>query len=144
MKRKRKQIRNRLYYSKKKARASSPSVDLDITPPPVNSNQLVTLANAATTLAAAATTLATAATTLFFSSDAAWALNANGTKRTPSARSVAKHRQVMPAVDSILSAGNAVQQGALLRAVTDHPLMASARKMAHVKSSKEAACRTTK
>jgi hypothetical protein len=60
----------------------------------------VTLANAATTLAAAATTLATAATALF-SSDAAWALNANGTKRTPSARSVAKHRQVMPAVVSM-------------------------------------------
>ncbi len=98
----------------------------------------MTLANAAATLAAAATTLATAATALF-SSDAAWALNDNGTKRTPSARSVAKHRQVMPAVDSILSAGNAIQQGALLRAITDHPLMASARKMAHIKSSKEAA-----
>ncbi len=65
--------------------------------------------------------LATA--TALFSFDAIWALNANGTKRTPSAQSVAKHRQVMLAVESILSAGNAVQQGALLRAITDHPLM---------------------
>jgi hypothetical protein len=84
-----------------------------------------------------ATTLVIAATALI--SDDHWALNANGTMRTPPARRVAKHRQVMPAVDDILRAGNAVRQGALLHAISDHPLMASARKMANIESSKEAA-----
>ena len=102
--------------TKKKACASRPSADLDITPSPLNNN-LVTLATTATTLAAATTALF---------SDAAWAINANGTMRTPSAQSSAKYRQVMPAVDGILRPGSAVQQGAPLRTVTDHPLMASA------------------
>ncbi len=100
---KRKQIRNRHYYSKKVARASPPSAKtatphLDVTPPPVN-NDLKMLTNAATTLVIAATALI---------SNNHWALNANDTMRTPSARRVAKHRQVMPAVDGILRAGNVV------------------------------------
>jgi hypothetical protein len=125
---------------KKKARASPPSADLAFTPPPVNNN-LVTLAAAATTLATAATALATAATTLVGLSpdDAAWALNANGIMRTPCARRKAKSRQLIPAVEAILQAGDAVQQGAVLCALTDHPLMASARKMAAIYSPKEIA-----
>lgn len=46
---------------------------------------------------------------------------------------------VKPAVRIIERAGNAIQQGAHLHAVTDHPLLASARKMAHIELSKEAA-----
>ena len=72
-------------------------------------------------------------------SDDHWALNANGTMRTLLAKRVAKHRQVKPAVDSIPSAGNAVQQGALLRGVLDHPSMFSAQKMAAIDSLKESA-----
>ena len=60
------------------------------------------------------------------------ALNANGTMRTPLAQRVAKYHQVKLAVDSILSAGNAVQQGVLLRGVLDHPSMFSAQKMAAI------------
>jgi hypothetical protein len=45
----------------------------------------------------------------------------------------------MPAVDGILRAGNVDRQGALLHAISDHPLMASAQKMANIDSSKEAA-----
>ena len=59
--------------------------------------------------------------------------------RTSLAQRVTKHRQVKPAVDGILSAGNAVQQGALLRGVLDHPSMFSAQKMAAIDSSKESA-----
>ena len=59
--------------------------------------------------------------------------------RNPLARRVAKHRQVKLAVDSILRTGNAVQQGALLRGVLDHPSMFSARKMAAIDSLKESA-----
>ena len=67
------------------------------------------------------------------------ALNANGTMRTLLAQRVAKHRQVKPAVDSILRAGNAVQQGALLQGVLDHPSMFSAQKMAAINLPKESA-----
>ena len=77
------------------------------------------------------TTKTTMTTTLY--SDYYWALNDNGTMRTPLAQRVAKHSQVKPAVDSILHAGNVVQQGALLRAVLDHPSMAA------INSSKESA-----
>ena len=59
--------------------------------------------------------------------------------RTSLAQRVAKHHQVKPAVDSILRAGNAVKQGALLRGVLDHPSMLNARKMAAIQSSKESA-----
>ena len=59
--------------------------------------------------------------------------------RTPLAQRIAKCRQVKPAVDIIMCAGNAVQQGALLRGVLDHPSMFSARKMAAIDSSKESA-----
>jgi len=83
------------------------------------------------------TTKATTMTALC--SDDHWALNANGTMRTLLAKRVAKHRQVKPAVDSIPSAGNAVQQGALLRGVLDHPSIFSAQKMAAIDSSKESA-----
>ena len=68
-----------------------------------------------------------------------WALKANGTMRTPLAQRIAKCHQVKPAVDSILCTGNAVQQGALLRGVLDHPSMFSAQKMAAIDSSKESA-----
>ena len=71
-------------------------------------------------------------TTTALCSDDHWALNANGTMRTPLAQRVAKHRQVKPAVDSILSADSAVQLGALLRGVLDHPSMFSAQKMAAI------------
>ncbi len=60
--------------------------------------------------------------------------------RTPLAQRIAKCRQVKPAVDIILRAGNnAVGQGALLRGVLDHPSMFSAQKMAAIDSSKESA-----
>ena len=74
----------------------------------------------------------TTTTTALYLVDDHWALNANGTMHTPLAQRVAKHRQVKPAVDSILSAGNAVQHGALLRGVLDHPSMFSAQKMAAI------------
>ena len=76
-------------------------------------------------------------TTTTLCSDDYWALNAHGTMRTPLAQRIAKCRQVKPAVDIILRAGNAVRQGALLRGVLDHPSMFSARKMAAIDSSKE-------
>ena len=60
-------------------------------------------------------------TTTTLCSDDYWALNAHGTMRTPLAQRIAKCRQVKPVVDSILCAGNAVQQGALFRGVLDHP-----------------------
>jgi hypothetical protein len=65
-------------------------------------------------------------TTTALCSDDHWALNANGTMRTPLAQRVAKCRQVEPAVDGILHAGNAVKLGALLRGVLNHPSMFSA------------------
>jgi hypothetical protein len=83
------------------------------------------------------TTTTQTTTTAALCSDDHWSLNTNGTKRTPSAQRVTKSRQVKPAVDSILRAGNAVQQGFLLRGVLDHPSMFSARKMAAIDSSKE-------
>ena len=58
---------------------------------------------------------------------------------TPLAQRIAKCRQVKPAVDIILRAGNAVRQGALLRGVLDHPSMFSAQKMAAIDSSKGSA-----
>jgi hypothetical protein len=61
-----------------------------------------------------------------------WALNANSTMQMPWARWKAKSHHVMPAVRSILSAGNAVQQGAVLRAVMGHPSMAHARQIADI------------
>jgi len=90
-----------------------------------------------TTTTTKTTTKATTTTALC--SDDHWELNANGTMRTPLAQRVAKCRQVKPAVDSILCAGNAVQQGDLLRGVLDHPSMFSAQKMAAIDSSKESA-----
>jgi hypothetical protein len=81
-----------------------------------------------------ATTMTTA-----LCSDDHGARNANGKTRTPLAQRVAKHRQVKPAVDSILRAGNAVQQGAFIQGVLDHPSMFNARKMAAIHSSKESA-----
>jgi hypothetical protein len=72
------------------------------------------------TLAMTATMTHTTTTTALCLDDH-WALNANGTMRTPLAQRVAKHHQVKLAVDSILSAGNAFQQGALFRGVLDHP-----------------------
>ena len=68
-------------------------------------------------------------TTTALCSDDHLALSANGTMRTPLAQRIAKCRQVKPAVDSILCAGNTVQQGALLRGVLDKPSMLSAQKM---------------
>ena len=85
------------------------------------------------------TTQTTTTTMTAVCSDEHWTLNANGTMRTPLAQRIAKCRQVKPAVDIILRAGNAVRQGALLRGVLDHPSMFSARKMAAIDSSKESA-----
>jgi len=70
------------------------------------------------------TTKTTMTTTLY--TDYYWELNDNGTMRTPLAQRVAKCRQVEPAVDGILHAGNAVKLGALLRGVLNHPSMFSA------------------
>ena len=119
-----KQIKNRPYYfSKKGSRASPPFAKtathhLNITPPPINNNL--------ETLVAAATTHMIAATAIF--SDDHWVINTNGTVHTQRAQRVAKHRQVIPAVDCILRAGNTVLQGAILRAVSDHSLLASVQK----------------
>jgi len=90
-----------------------------------------------TTMMTKTTTKATTTTALC--SNDHWALNANGTMRTPLAQRIAKCRQVKPAVDSILCTGNAVQQGALLRGVLDHPSMFSAQKRAAIDWSKESA-----
>jgi len=84
-------------------------------------------------------TMTQTTTTTTLCLDDHWVLNANGTMRTPLAQRVTKHRQVKPAVDGILSAGNTVQQGALLWGVLDHPSMFSAQKMAAIDSSKESA-----
>jgi hypothetical protein len=46
---------------------------------------------------------------------------------------------VKPAVDSILRAGNAMTQAAVLRSVADHPLLSHARKTAGIESSKDKA-----
>ena len=86
------------------------------------------------------TTTQTTTTMTAICLDEHWTLNANGTMRTPLAQRIAKCRQVKPAVDIILRAGNnAVRQGALLRGVLDHPSMFSAQKMAAIDSSKESA-----
>ena len=77
------------------------------------------------------TTHQTTTTTALCSGDH-WARDANGKMRNLLAQRVAKHRQVKPTVDSILRAGNAVQQGALLRGVLDHSSMLNARKMAAI------------
>jgi hypothetical protein len=68
-----------------------------------------------------------------------WAINANGTIRMPCARRAVKSRMVQPAVESIQHAGNAIQQGALLHAITDHPSLASAHEVAKIDSSKDTA-----
>ncbi len=82
-------------------------------------------------------TLATAASAI--SPTDPWAINANGTIQTLCARRAAKSRMVQLAVRSIQHAGNTIQQGALLRAIMDHSLMASAREVAKIDSSKDTA-----
>jgi hypothetical protein len=77
--------------------------------------QMTTKTATSTKTTTKTTTKATTTTTLC--SDDHWALNANGSMCNPSAQRAAKCRQVKPAVDIILCAGNTEQQGALLRGV---------------------------
>ncbi len=69
----------------------------------------------------------------------AWSNNNIGDKRKYSARTVAKFRAVRPAVEKILRVGNPSMQAAILRAVIDHPSLASAREIAGIDSSKQQA-----
>ena len=68
-----------------------------------------------------------------------WAVSSTGKVRTPTARKMAKHRRVKPAVDNILNAGNVQSQAALLRALADHPALAPAIKMAGIATSRQMA-----
>ena len=63
-----------------------------------------------------------------------WALTSNGTIRTLLAIRIAKTWMVKPAVDSILRAGNAMTQAAVLRSVANHPSLIHARKTAGIES----------
>ena len=118
---------NCIYYKKKKVKMTT-------------TTQMTTMQTTTTTQTTTKTTTTQTTTTMTaVCLDEHWTLNANGTMRTPLAQRIAKCRQVKPAVDIILRAGNAVRQGALLRGVLDHPSMFSARKMAAIDSSKESA-----
>ncbi len=68
---------------------------------------------------------------------APWLLTKNGTVCTPVARKMAQLWRVKPAVDKILNAGNVEQQAAVLCAVTNHPVLTAALKLAGIDLSKE-------
>jgi len=68
-----------------------------------------------------------------------WLNNKKGDKRMYQALAVAKHRAVRPAVDKILRVGNPSMQAAVLRAIIDHPSLATPRKIAGIDSSKQQA-----
>ena len=119
---------NCIHYKKKKVKMTT-------------TTQMTTMQTTTTTQTTTKTTTTQTTTTMtaVCPDEDHWTLNSNGTMRTPLAQRIAKCRQVKPAVDIILRAGNAVRQGALLRGVLDHPSMFSARKMAAIDSSKESA-----
>jgi hypothetical protein len=68
-----------------------------------------------------------------------WSVHANGTVHTQVAMMMAKLQHVKPTVDKILNAGDIQQQAPVLRAVTDHPALATACELAGIDSSKEKA-----
>ena len=108
---------NCIYYKNKKIKM----MGLFSLPAVVTTTTQMTTTQTTTTHTTTTTTTQTTTKMTTVCSDDHWALNANGTMRTPLAQRIAKCRQVKPAVDSILCAGNAVQQGALFRGVLDHP-----------------------
>jgi hypothetical protein len=102
--------------------------------------RMVGLPSPAVTTTTMMTTTTTSTTTSMTTAAApdidTWAVSSSGKLRTPAARKMAKYRRVKPAVDTILNAGNVQSQSALLRAVADHPELASAVKMAGIATSR--------
>jgi hypothetical protein len=76
--------------------------------------------------------------TMMTSSDS-WLIDSHGEACTYLALMVAKHPAIQPAVNNILRVGNASMQAAVLRAVVDHPSLASACELLGIKSSKQKA-----
>jgi hypothetical protein len=76
-------------------------------------------------------------TTTMMATAAPWLLTKNGKVRTHSASKMAKLWRVKPVVDYIFNVGNVKQQASVLRAFADHPLLAAARELANIISSKE-------
>jgi hypothetical protein len=67
----------------------------------------------------------------------AWSNNNKGNKSMYQACTVAKFCAVWPAVKKIFRVGNPSMQAAVLRAIINHPSLASARKIAGINSSKQ-------
>jgi hypothetical protein len=65
-----------------------------------------------------------------------WAVSSSRKVRTPAAKKMAKQWRVKPSIDQIINAGNVQSQAAILRALADHPALASAVEMAGIATSR--------
>jgi hypothetical protein len=99
-------------------------------------SRVLSFDSAVASIIAAAAAAATYAPSIAAVADP-WSVKTNSTMQMPAERKMAKYQCMKPTVENILHAGKVEAQAAVLRAVTNYPSLAPARKLARINSSKD-------